>query len=71
MKTATLKQGRKLLELAEETPVEHLQMLIEGGYISDLLKANVAEMNRDEFRKLCGLCPIFPKHWAHKCWSAT
>lgn len=60
MKTATLKQGKKMLELLEETPAEHLQMLIEGGYISDLLKANVAEMNRAEFRKLCGLLPILP-----------
>lgn len=58
MKTATLGQGKKILELLENVPVEHLQKLIKGGYVSDLFKANVDEMNRDEFRKVCGLSPI-------------
>lgn len=60
MKTATLKQGKKVLELLEDLPIEQLQELLESGLLSDLLIANVGEMNRDEFRKLCGLSPILP-----------
>jgi len=58
MKPATLKQGRKVLELMEDVPAGQLQKLLEGGYISDLLRANVNQMSREDFRKLCGLVPI-------------
>ena len=68
MKMATLKQGRKILELIEETPVEQLQKLLEGGYLSDLLKANVDQMNRAEFWKVCGLIPISLA--LHRKWRA-
>jgi hypothetical protein len=61
MKMATLQQGRKVLELIEKIPAEQLQKLIERGYISDLLKADMNKMNRGEFRKSCGLTPIFIK----------
>lgn len=63
MKTATLKQAKKILELAEDLPAEHLQKLLELGLLSDLLNANVDEMmdrmNRNDFRKFCGLIPVF------------
>ena len=57
MKMATLKQAGKVLKLVEETeiPLEQLQKLLASGLLSDLLKANLDEINRHEFRKLCGL----------------
>lgn len=60
MKTATLKQAGKVLKLVEETeiPLEQLQKLLASGLLSDLLKANLDEVNRDEFRKVCGLIPV-------------
>jgi len=60
MKLATLKQAKKVLELVEETeiPLEQLQKLLASGLLSDLLKANLDEMNRHEFRRVCGLVPI-------------
>ena len=60
MKPATLKQAGKVLKLVEETeiPLEQLQKLLASGLLSDLLNANMDEINRDEFRKLCGLFPI-------------
>jgi len=58
MKTATLHQGKRLLEMKGKMPVEQLQALIERGYISDLFSANVAQMSRHDFRKLCGLSPV-------------
>lgn len=61
MKLVTLKQVKKVLELLEDFPAEQLQKLLEGGYFSDLLKANVSEMNRYKFRELCGLVSISTK----------
>jgi len=57
MKLATLKQAGKVLKLVEETeiPLEQLQKLLASGLLSDLLKANLDEINRHEFRKLCSL----------------
>lgn len=65
MKLATLKQAGKVLKLVEETeiPLEQLQKLLASGLLSDLLNANVDEMNRDEFRKLCGLSPVVFPIW--------
>lgn len=55
MKTATLGQGRKVLELMEDIPAEQLQKLLGSGLLSDLLKANLSEVNRIAFKKVCGL----------------
>lgn len=55
MKTATLKQGKKVLSLLEDVPEEQLQNLLQSGLLTDLLKANVEQVNRREFQKVCGL----------------
>lgn len=46
--------------MLEKTPAEQVQELLARGYISDLLKANVGQMNRDDFRRLCDLSPLSP-----------
>ncbi|KPJ55389.1 hypothetical protein AMJ47_00805 [Parcubacteria bacterium DG_72] len=58
MKTATLRQAKKVLELLEGIPAKQVQSLLASGLLSDLLNANVAEIDRHEFRKFCGLVPI-------------
>lgn len=61
MNFASLAQGGQVLRLIheQETTVEQLQDLIESGLLSDLLKADVKKVNRDDFRKLLGL--TFPE----------
>lgn len=61
MKMATLKQARKVLDLVEGTPCSEMQELLESGLFSDLLTANIDDINRNEFRKLCGLNPLIWK----------
>jgi hypothetical protein len=58
MKTATLGQVRKVLELLDDVPQEQVQAVLGSGLLSDLLSANVAEVDRAEFRKACGLRPL-------------
>jgi hypothetical protein len=60
MKNATLEQGTKVLTLIsqKETPCEQLQNLLASGLLTDLLDANVVEVNRDAFRKVIGLKPL-------------
>jgi len=58
MKTATLGQVRKVLGLLDRAPQEQVQALLESGLLSDLLSANLAEVNRNKFRGACGLLPI-------------
>ncbi len=57
MKDATLAQGNQVLNLIlqKQTPAEQLQTLIQSGLLSDLLDANVEEVNRDKFREVIGL----------------
>lgn len=57
---ATLEQAGKILKLVKETeiPLEQLQKLLASGLLSDLLKANIDEVDREVFRKVCGLIPI-------------
>jgi len=78
MKTATLKQAKKLLELAEETPAEQLQKLLASGMFSDLLTANIDKVDREEFRMVCGLsaedfkitpAPFDPKSFIGEGWQ--
>lgn len=60
MKVATLAQGNQVLSLIlqKKMPAEQLQELIESGFLSDLLDANIEEVNRQEFRATVGLKPI-------------
>jgi hypothetical protein len=62
MKTATLGQVRKLLGLLDGVPQEQVQRVLASGLLSDLLLADVAEINRGEFLRVCGLLPKF-KVW--------
>lgn len=52
-----------MLELVENVSSYQLQMLLEGGYLSDLLKADESKMNRNDFRKFCGLPPVVFPVW--------
>ena len=51
----TLKQASKILSLFEDTPNEQVQAVLESGFLADLRDANVAEISRDSFRRMCGL----------------
>ena len=63
MKEGTLAQANHFLTLINQKGVqaEQLQELYESGLLADLLDANVGEVNRDDFRKLCGLTPLEPR----------
>ncbi len=54
-KTATLKQGKIILEMLENIPAEQVQTLLEKGFLSDLLTANIGQMSRGDFQRMCGL----------------
>src|SRR3989344_4705347 len=60
MKDATLNQAAKILTLFGDAPCEQIQALLASGLLADLRDANVAEVNRDAFRKLVGLKPLTP-----------
>ncbi|MBU4480154.1 hypothetical protein KKG48_01780 [Patescibacteria group bacterium] len=49
---ATPGQMRKLIELFEKTPTQQLQDVF--PFLTDLRDSNVSEIDRDEFRKICG-----------------
>lgn len=55
MKTATLGQVRKILELLDGVPQEQVQALLASGLLADLFKANVDKVDREEFRRICGI----------------
>ncbi len=55
MSTATLGQAKHLLTLFDGVPAEQLTALYESGLLSDLSKADVAKVDRDEFRRVIGL----------------
>lgn len=59
MKQATLtgKQARKILEVFKDTPSEQVQVVLGSGLLADLRDANIAAINRDEFRRVCNLGP--------------
>jgi hypothetical protein len=62
MKTATLKQAGKVIQMIidKETPDEQLQWLFESGAFPDLLDANPNGFDREVFRKVLGLKPLNP-----------
>lgn len=61
MSDATLRQSGKVVEIVEifeDTPRKQLQALLASGLLADLRDGNIAEINRDEFRKSIGLLPL-------------
>ena len=58
----TLAQGNQVLNLIlqQQTPREQLQELLASGLLSDLLNANLDNVDRNHFRKILGLRQIFP-----------
>ncbi len=64
MSTATLAQGKHLLELAAQNGLsfEGHNSLTQKGLLADLFEAagngNLNTVNRDEFRKILGLAPL-------------
>ncbi len=62
MTIATLSQAQQVLNLIiqKKVPPGQLQQLLEGGFLADLLDANLPEMNRADFRKFCGLKQLMP-----------
>lgn len=63
MSTATLRQGAHILALIgqKNDDKDDLTALVETGLLADLLEAsNVWSVDRNEFRKLLGLCPVVP-----------
>lgn len=60
MKHATLTAGqaKKIIELFEDAPVDQVQAVLASGLLADLRDANIAEIDREKFRNVCGLKPI-------------
>ncbi len=58
MKKATLDQASKILSVFEDTPLEQVQSLLESGFLADLRDADIAQINRDQFRRGVGLKPL-------------
>jgi hypothetical protein len=57
---ATLRQAKKVLELFEDVPSGQLQALLASGLLADLRDGNIAEVERDDFRRTLGLKPLRP-----------
>lgn len=57
--SATLKQGNQVLNLLSQHNVDSvsLQELLGSGLLSDLFQADVALVDREQFRELLGLAP--------------
>ena len=52
---ATPKQMVKLMQIFCEVPTEQLQDVLESGFLADLRDANISQINREDFRRICGL----------------
>ncbi len=61
MKNATFDQAVHLLKLVEESgcPCSQLQDLFDSGLFSDLLKANVYNVDRKEFQRVIGIKVVY------------
>lgn len=59
IQVATPEQLGKFCQLVgqKDTPSEQFQKLFSGGFLADLLDANIDQVDRNEFRKLLGLKP--------------
>ncbi len=55
MEKATFNQAGKILDLFGNTPKDQIQIILESGLLADLRDGNIAEVNRDDFRKILGL----------------
>ena len=57
MKNVTLAQGNQVLNLIlqKDVPCEQLQELLASGLLSDLLDANIQQVDRVKFREVLGL----------------
>jgi hypothetical protein len=65
MKTdTTLKQASHLLKLVDDqnTPREQLEAIYDSGLFSILLKANIAEIDKEKFCEVCGLKRLIVKN---------
>jgi hypothetical protein len=60
MKDATLKQSLKFLAILKDAPAKQLQAILGSGLLADLRDGNIAEVDRDVFRKVLGLNPLRP-----------
>lgn len=60
MSIATLDQAKHILVLFGQKNLnkEDLNVLFRSGLLSDLLDADLSQVNRDDFRKLLGLHPL-------------
>jgi hypothetical protein len=52
---ATLRQKEKIWSLFKDTPTEQVQAVLKSGLLADLRDANIEQIDREEFRKVCGL----------------
>jgi len=59
-KDATLKQSGKVLGILEGISREQMQIILGSGLLADIRDGNVANVNRDEFRKMLGLPSLNP-----------
>ncbi len=57
---ATLKQGRKIIEIFEDLPDERLQAILGSGLLADIRDADMPKVKRDDVRRVLGLEPLFP-----------
>lgn len=58
MEKATLEQAGKIIGVFNNTPKEQIQDIISSGFLADLRDGNIAEVKRDDFRKILGLKPL-------------
>lgn len=60
MSTLTGRQAGKLIEVFADTPTEQVQEILGSGLLTDLRDGNIAEVNREEFRRILGLMLRYP-----------
>jgi hypothetical protein len=58
MKSATLDQARKLLDVFADVPTNQMQEILESGALADVRDANFSVFNREDHRKHLGLTPL-------------
>jgi hypothetical protein len=74
MKTdTTLKQAQDLLKLIDyqNTLREQLEAIYDSGLFSILLKANIAEIDKEKFREVCGLKPSLEETFSQMIAAGT
>ncbi len=66
---ATPGQMIKLLQLFQDVPSDHLQKILESGLLADLCNADPGKIVRSDFRKACGLGPVFQFDMTKEGWT--